>query len=84
MDERNNGYESMPMLCNMWESESGLEDSEAMLEIFPHDATGLHNPANYDRMNWLHLASSLVWDFKEIEPLLFLPSFNLTSSKWML
>jgi hypothetical protein len=65
MDESDNGYQSMPPLCDMWESDSGSEDSEAMPD---RDATAPRNPADYDRTNWSHLASSLVWDFEEIEP----------------
>jgi hypothetical protein len=52
MDESDNGYESMPPLCDQWESDSGSEDSEAMPD---HDATAPHNPADYDRTNWSHL-----------------------------
>jgi hypothetical protein len=36
MDESDNGYQSMAPLCDMWESDSGSEDSEAMLD---RDAT---------------------------------------------
>jgi hypothetical protein len=55
VDESDNGYQSMAPLCDMWESDSGSEDSEAMPD---RDATAPRNLADYNRTNWSHLASS--------------------------